>query len=195
VKQETEYPWDGTICFTVSSEMETGFGIRIPGWADEYTVTVNGERVKPDIRDGYMYFRKQFDQDVISLKLAMRVEKWHANPLVGSDLGRTAIMRGPLVYCLEEVDNGSNLQLLSIDSETEFQYEFSKEELGGVGVIYGNGHMRQIPSETPLYSKGELPGRQTEKRLKWIPYYAWANRGENEMLVWIREGKERISDK
>lgn len=188
VKQETHYPWEGTIRFILESDAQATFGIRIPGWADAYTVTLNQEIVIPDIRDGYMYITGKFENDEILLKLAMKVEKWYAHPFVKSDIGKAAVMRGPVVYCLEEADNGPNLSLVSIQPDAEFTYSFHEEELNGIGVIEAEGYKEYVPDQAmPLYTKRKPRVGKRVKKLKWIPYYVWANRGENEMQVWVRE--------
>lgn len=191
VIQKTDYPKGGSVCFRLNSEGKKPFefGVRIPGWADEYTVTLNGEKTEPEVADGYAYFRQEFQNDELVFTFAMKVEKWYAHPYVKSDKGKTAISRGPFIYCMESVDNGSHLNRLYLGDHTDFQYRFCEDELGGIGVIEAEGYEELTDEEVriPLYGKKKSFGNISKKRIKWIPYYAWANRGANEMQVWIRE--------
>jgi DUF1680 family protein len=108
-----------------------------------------------------------------------------ANPAVRENLGKTAVSRGPLIYCLEEADNGKNLHLLYLEEKPDFTTEFNPGILGGIGVISSNG--KELINNWPkgsLYRKSEQV-LFADKTLKWIPYYAWANRGCGEMRVWV----------
>ena len=119
------------------------------------------------------------------LDLDMRVRRIFANPAVREDAGKAALMRGPLVYCLEEADNGPDLHTLIHAPEICASASFEPELLGGVTVLYTDG-VRESREDwgAELYAE-KAP--ETEKvRLKWIPYYAWANRGIGEMTVWLR---------
>ncbi len=188
IAQTTGYPQDGDVtikaCGAVTGQK---IGIRIPAWASGYTVTVNGRPYAGEPEHGFLYVTREQTEDVIELHIKMEVQRWHANPHVSEDIGKTAITRGPLVYCMEAVDNGSELHLLSIAEDTEFTYT-KTEQLGGVGVITADG-MRKEPleEEMPLYRSNAPYYREQAQKLTWIPYYAWANRGESEMAVWIRE--------
>lgn len=192
VKQETGYPYYGNIRFYLDQdkEAESEFAIRIPGWVDQYTVQFNGQVMEVQEKEGYIYFKKRFANDVITLTFDMKIELWAANPLVRADIGKAAISRGPFVYCMESADNGENLHLLKLDKQVQFQYEYQKEELGGIGVIKALGY-RQCEEEDlqadALYHKvGEQSVKYEAAEIKMIPYYAWANRGSNEMQVWVR---------
>lgn len=190
VVQKTDYPNGEMICFQLNSEGEEPFefGVRIPGWADEYTVILNGEKVETKALNGYIYFCRKFRNDELVFTLDMKVEKWYAHPYVKSDIGKTAISRGPVVYCVESVDNGPHLNRLYLDGHTDFQYCFCENELDGIGVIEAEGYEEILEDENiPLYRKNRSLGDVRKKKIKWIPYFAWANRGANEMQVWIRE--------
>ena len=119
----------------------------------------------------------------------MKVEMWDAHTSVRNNIDKVAVSRGPIVYCLEEVDNGENLHLLSLDKNTEFTYQFREDLLGGVGVINAKGSERSAmsSSNSNLYQKHKAQIETKERELMLIPYFAWGNRGENEMRVWIRQ--------
>ena len=191
IKQETNYPWNKRIQFKVDCEEKTEFtlGIRIPNWADSYFIQVNGEIYDTDDKQGIAYVSKEFCNDVIEILFDMKVEIWDAHTSVRNNIDKVAVSRGPIVYCLEEVDNGENLHLLSLDKNTEFTYQFREDLLGGVGVINAKGCERPATSlsNSNLYQKHKAQLETKEKELMLIPYFAWGNRGENEMQVWIRQ--------
>jgi hypothetical protein len=172
-----------------TGEQPFTFGIRIPGWADEYILMRNGEKIEVELQEGYAYITDLFQDEELILSLDMKIEKWYAHPYVKSDTGKVAIARGPVVYCMEEADNGSHLNLLYLQEKTDFHYYFSENELGGIGVIEAEGY-KELPEDAlslPLYKKGAQSVIAHKKTIRWIPYYVWANRGSNEMQVWIRE--------
>lgn len=194
VKQETEYPHEGAVRFYLNQdcEEEIGFAIRIPGWLDQCTVKLNGRVMEPKREKGYLYFNKKFSNDIIELSFEMKVEIWAAHPMVRADIGKVAVSRGPFIYCMESVDNGESLHLLKMDERTRFQYEYEEQTLGGIGVIRASGYRQcqnKEAASSSLYYKVRGGDRLVETEIKMIPYYAWANRGINEMQVWIRYGK------
>ena len=93
-------------------------------------------------------------------------------------------MREPLVYCLEEADNGKQLHLISLPEEPAFTAAFQPDFLGGVTVVETTG-LREQNTQSTLYANAVTPQTETIP-LRFIPYYAWANRGVGEMAVWIR---------
>ena len=119
------------------------------------------------------------------MEFAVSVRRNYANPHVSEDVGRVAISRGPFVYCLEGVDNGTDLNCLELPEQAPLHYTFEKDLLQGVGTITAEGKRVQSSDEESLY-RNQKP-EETAASLRWIPYYAWANRGENDMMVWIRE--------
>ena len=195
IKQETEYPDNGRIRFILNqnSEIESGFAVRIPGWLDEYAIRLNGKDVDAKEKNGYIYFYKKFSNDIIELLFDIKIEMWEANPYVRSDIGKVAVSRGPFIYCMESVDNGENLHLLELHEQVHFQYDHDRNLLGGIGVIVADGFRICVDIQTEneaLYHKADRR-RSEPVKIKMIPYYAWANRGINEMQVWIRrEGDE-----
>ena len=158
--------------------------------------------------DGFWYVEAGAGVTVIELEFDMTPQRWYANPLVSEDTGKVSIARGPQVFCAEGVDNGENLHLLSIPSDADLECSWNEEILGGVNVIEADG-VREI--DETLETSGKEAGRETRKegeeaacgqgglyrkrkaaiqepvKIKMIPYYAWANRGPNEMRVWLRE--------
>ena len=231
VEEETEYPWQGSVSFRLTSASLCGeqdscgeyvFAVRIPGWTayssgnagtatgrhtveggQAVKISLNGKPLAvgsttsgkaAELKDGYLYLTGPFEGDVLKLDFAMPVIKMAANPAIHADNGKIAVMRGPLVYTLESIDNGAGLNRLFLRDDTAFTWQFRPDLLNGVGVIKGRGY--RIPdatntedSQAPLYAPYSPDIEATAEcvELTWIPYFAWANRGINEMSVWIRQ--------
>ncbi len=196
--EETDYPWNDTIRVTVKPAQPTEFSVflRIPGWAQKAKVTVNGQPAQPPAKPGeYLEIHRVWKtDDKIRLTLDMSPRVVMANPRVREDLGRVALERGPLVYCLEQLDfvaqdSMSDVSLpLGPDPARGFSTEVRPDMMGGIVVIKHKGIAAPKPlSEEPLYrawSKGGSKGSH-EVDLTFIPYYAWANRLPSPMEVWV----------
>ena len=191
LSQETDYPWDGRVRFRVKTGAAIAFALalRIPAWTQKARLRVNGRpiAVAARLRKGYVSVRRVWrDGDVVELDLPMPVERIEAHPKVRQDCGRIALQRGPIVYCLEEADNGADLNDLALPRRTKLTARFEPRLLGGIVTITGAARRRVASGWV-----GELyrpAGSRTRAcRLKAIPYCVWANRKQGEMLVWIRE--------
>jgi DUF1680 family protein len=195
LQQTTRYPWDGTVRLAVQPERETEFalGLRLPGWCAAPRLDINGrpltqfERVR-----GYAWLPRRWRRgDVVSLSLPMPVQRLKANPRVEADHGRIALQRGPLVYCLEAVDNGGHVRNLVLPPGARLHAEDQPGVLGGVTVIRGEAlavHHAEWPDG--LYRPADrLPGVMPVG-FTAIPYFANANRQPGEMTVWIAESAE-----
>jgi len=190
--QRTEYPWKETVEITVRTEKESPFtvAIRIPGWCKNAQITVNGEDVKFNrvSRKGYVRLTRLWrNGDKIEVQLPMPIERIHAHPAVRANAGKVVIQRGPVVYCLEEVDNGSNLPDLSLPQDAKLTLGGCDQSLGGGPVIHGVARRStmKLQWEHILYSP--VGPKREQVAIKAIPYFAWGNRQPGEMLVWIRE--------
>ncbi|MDD2437920.1 MAG: glycoside hydrolase family 127 protein [Massilibacteroides sp.] len=169
LKMETNYPWQGKVKLTVenfSSPTKKEIRLRIPGWCDSYNVLVNGEREQNSvIEKGYVVVcRKWKSGDKIELALDMPVEVVASDPRVNENKGKRAIQRGPLVYCVEEMDNADSFEKLSFSSTTAYSFSFISDLLDGIVAIKAN---------------------ESGKNITLIPYYAWDNRDAGQMKVWI----------
>lgn len=187
---DTNYPWDENIRVTLELKEETHFkfGLRIPEWCKNYTIKINDEKVKYEIINGYAYIDRVWQNaDEINVLFNMPIEIMSANINVRENIGKVAIMRGPIVYCLEEEDNGSNLHRVYLSNNPELTHKYEKDLLGGIVTIEGNGKMIQKENwdDDKLY-KSNTQIKFEDKKLKWIPYYSWANRTPGEMIVWVR---------
>lgn len=192
VEQETQYPWDGAIRFTVKMGQPVQFGLalRLPGWCRSYRLEPT-EMVQSAVRDnGYLVIdRLWHDGDSITLTLDMPVERIAPHPLIREDAGQMALQRGPIVYCLEEVDNGAQLANLTIPRDARLSVQFDPDLFGGVSVITGEA-VRSAPARwnDGLYqSQSTLQYERQLQTFKAIPYSFWANRQPGEMRVWVRE--------
>ena len=186
----TDYPWDGVVSLKVEEAPAAAvkLAVRIPGWCDKYELKVNGSIVSAKVENGYVFVEQTFAAgDEIVLNLDMPITLVEANPRVREDIGKVAVMRGPMVYCLEEVDNGKDLHRVMVDRAADFSSKFDADFFGGAVVLTSKGHklcQEAWPADT-LYRKASAP-KFEEVELKWIPYYLWANRAEGEMTVWVR---------
>ncbi|MGM0873443.1 MAG: glycoside hydrolase family 127 protein [Bacillota bacterium] len=191
IVQKTNYPWDGNISINVSPESEQQFtmALRIPGWSKGAIVKVNGEIVdhEPLMINGYVYINRVWSEnDQVELSLQMVIERIQANPLVRDNNGKVALQRGPIVYCLEEVDNGKNLPSIFLPRNTELTANFVEDLLEGVVVISGQAErIEEAGWENQLYRPVEDQTSTVE--IKAVPYYAWCNREPGEMIVWVNE--------
>lgn len=190
LQTETNYPWDGKIRTQVDSEGSWTLALRIPGWCDGYTLQVNGANISPEQHDGYVYITRDWKPgDIVMLNLPMAVKLYRANPLVREDAGQVAVMRGPVVYCLEEKDNGNMLHLVRLcDTKPEdFTATYDPELLGGIVRLGSPGWREQTDWDNAGLYAAVSESALRAVSLRWIPYYSWANRGIGEMRVWIRE--------
>jgi uncharacterized protein len=192
VEQQTNYPWDGSIKLSIKTATPTQFelALRIPGWCHSYTVAVNGQPLVLTAKDGYAIIARQWaDGDQVTLILDMPVERIAPHPDIRHDAGHIALQRGPVVYCVEEVDNGARLANIAIPHDAPLQAQFDEQLFGGVSVITGNA-VRIEPAAWPggMYQPKSVVGYAAAPfAFKAVPYYLWANRVPGEMRVWLRE--------
>lgn len=176
---ETEYPYG----FTVKYKVITGgkIAVHIPCWSEEYTLKVNGKNAEYEEKDGYAYLTVS-DGDEILLSLDSEVKTVYPSSRIPALSGYAAIMRGPLVYCFEGVDNGGDVLSLRLCTDAE-KTAAQEDCLGGTEIIWAQG--KRVHTEEELYS---FKKAEEEKcTLKAVPYYLWGNRGENQMRVWLPE--------
>ncbi|MCL2571052.1 MAG: glycoside hydrolase family 127 protein [Defluviitaleaceae bacterium] len=187
INVETNYPWDGKvkIAFTQKNNPSYTFAIRIPGWCKDWTLSLNGQPVKAEVKDGYAYITREWETgDIVELNLPMEPKRMYANTAVRADIGTVALQRGPIVYCLEEVDNGPNLAALHLPRDAKLLPK--KTNLKGLGdVVLIEAEGLRIESSSDLYS--DTPPQSKPAILRAVPYYSWGNRESGGMRVWIHE--------
>lgn len=185
IQLSTSYPSNGTISFTVSKG-EYSLHLRLPEWCKHCTLKLNGLEYDAPLQNGYLVISRFFNQDdLISFEMEMPIRRVYANPHVIANIGKVAFMRGPIVYCAEEVDNGKHLQNLFVPRDATPLQGDPIELLDGIPAIKIKAY-KQVLDEGALY-RDEPATSLTSVLLTLIPYFAWANRGENEMTVWLHE--------
>jgi DUF1680 family protein len=192
IVQETRYPWDGRVTLRLTPRRPRAFTVkvRIPGWARSrpvpsdlyryvgapapaYEVRVNGRRVDAPLADGYAVLDRTWTTgDKITLHLPMTVRRVVADERVVDDRGKVALERGPLVYCVEGIDNGGSVLDMVVPDAAAFRVEDRPGLLHGVTVL------RAAVSD----------GQGRPRPLLAVPYYAWSHRGVGEMAVWLPRG-------
>ena len=183
----TDYPWDGSVSISITETVpQAELALRLPGWCESYSLGVNGEPVSAEMRNGYLCLSGFHAGEKIILKFDMPVTVLEANPRVRADIGKAAVRRGPLIYCIEEADNGADLHRVFIKKDAHFSSAYDKGFLDGAVLLESAGLRLDQSAWEPdtLYRKIQ-PACYQDISLKWIPYYLWANRGAGEMRCWI----------
>ncbi len=183
-------PWSDGAEITYESADDNRFelALRVPAWSDNFRVTVNDTPCEVHMRDGYACLDRLWQPgDTVKITFGLRVRVLSANPLVREDAGKVCVSRGPLIYCLEQADNGAQLHRLALSRGAQFTERFEADLLGGVVTLSSPGLKQAGWADDALYS--ERAPQYEPVTLKWIPYYAWANRGVGEMCVWVREDR------
>jgi uncharacterized protein len=183
---ESGSPFSGDNSLEIAAEapFDRILAFRLPAWAGKTTLTINGQSQSVEAKDGYLYLRRIWnDGDKIELNFEMPVRQKFARFGVEADRGRTALSRGPLVYCIEEADNGPDLDRYVLSKQAEFSPVEVKDLLGGITVLKGRA-LRETDGADLLYTESAPTSETVE--LRAIPYYAWANREPGEMQVWMR---------
>jgi len=198
VTMETNYPWEGSVRITVQPKSKTKFSmyVRIPGWAtgevvpgglyqyvdkkvSPFTLTVNGKPAEYKMDRGYAVINREWKKgDQVVLGLPMDVKQVIARTELTQDQDRVALQRGPLVYCVEGADNGSQAWNILLTDNTAFTSSFRSDLLEGVQTI-------QFEAPTVQVGSDGLSVTTEKKTITAIPYYAWCNRGQNAMQVWL----------
>lgn len=193
LREETQYPWDGKVTFQMELERPATFTVhlRVPEWCPGYRLSVNGKALQVQPRpDGYLAVGREWQTgDTVIYEMDMPVQLLWSNPAVRQLEGRVAIQRGPVVYCLESVDNPATpLDRISIDPAGFLKactVEQRPDLLGGVAVIRGPGRAIEAEGWGEVLYRPEAPGEK-EITLTAVPYCTWDNREPGEMRVWLR---------
>ncbi|MFG2130737.1 glycoside hydrolase family 127 protein [Streptomyces sp. NPDC048751] len=201
VRCETDYPWHGTIALTVEetpAEQPWTLSLRVPQWCRDVRVRCGEESYDGPVEDGWLRLERTWTPgDRVVLELGMEPRLTAADPRVDAVRGCVAIERGPLVYCLEQVDHpGGGLDDIVVDTTRPLAVKHRPDLLGGVTTVVAAGRRRHIPdrgwwpyspvgpsSESSSGTSVQQHGEPVE--LTAIPYYAWANREDGSMRVWL----------
>ncbi len=208
--QQTDYPWNGRITLTIEKlkaprNHKFAIALRCPEWAGNAIFTINGQEAPMNYEKGYMVVEREWKQgDVINYELPMKTRVIEANPLVEECRGQVAVMRGPILYCLESTDLPNSTSPQLHNSTTPHLHNSSIDiddvalpvdaQFRTVEVTIGGSRMRAL--ETKAYVRGSDEWRnrlyrsaivyKEKKTIRLIPYYAWGNRGKSEMTVWMQ---------
>ncbi len=189
--QKTDYPWDGKITIEVQQAANDPMALmlRVPGWATDAALQINGKPSNVELTPGtYAAIRRKWSAgDLVELDLPMDVVFLRAHPLIEEARSQVAVMRGPIVYCLESPDlpEGVGVDDVAIVAGAKWTPRRDKDLLDGAAVLDGEAHVMQSPDWTDrLYQRWE-PASEKRIRVTLIPYYAWANRGISQMTVWL----------
>lgn len=178
ITQITDYPHNGNVVIKIVSTDMKKCALRIPGWCENADLLFNGKKAEAD--RGFVYFELGSGENIIEADFNMQPFLAEANPLIENNFGRAVLQYGPMVYCLEGVDNETPLRALAVSKELNATVKY--DGFFKANIIETDG----IRYETfdglyrPFCAKGE------KIRLKFIPYFGFANRGESDMLVWVR---------
>ncbi|MGN6711587.1 glycoside hydrolase family 127 protein [Anaerocolumna jejuensis] len=186
----TKFPYEGYIRIELSSKaaVKGRIYLRVPDYVKGCRVSVDGRNIETlEYSGGYCVLELELQKQSIDIYFDLTPRFIRANPLVKEDIGKVAIMKGPLVYCLEEMDNEANLPAYYIDTSSELSEHYDSEMLGGTMVIQCEGRkmMQEDWEAEKLYS--EQKPVFNKRVLTLIPYPYWGNRKTGEMLVWIKE--------
>lgn len=188
VVQDGNYIRDGQVSIKVETAAPAQFELllRMPGWAKSSRISINGEPAEAPCLDGYLSLSRVWRSgDLVELAFPTEVRRMQANPLVREDAGKVAVARGPLVYCIEECDNGPVLSDIELEHDPQFVVVHDPELLGGIPTVCGKARRSAADWGDQLYREARFDTIPVEIRA--VPYYGWNNRGKGEMLVWMRQ--------
>ena len=189
LEQTTNYPWSGNVTIVIkeTTDKPVKIHLRIPGWCKGYAVKINKEYAEFRVeKNGYALFDRQWKSgDKIELVFNMPATLLESNPLVEATKNQVTVKRGPLVYCLESADlPNQNVFDVLIPANIKLQPVPMKIDQGNVMALTGEAKILQATNwKNTLYK--ELNTKSTAIKIKLIPYYAWANRGQGDMTVWM----------
>ncbi|MEP6675656.1 MAG: glycoside hydrolase family 127 protein [Ferruginibacter sp.] len=198
ISQQNNYPWDGKLVFAIDPQSPADFNvrIRIPGWArneaipsslyffadtaaEHIPVLLNGKNIDYKIEHGYaVIFNKWKKGDRIEMELPMKIQRVLAGKELKDDAGKVALQRGPLIYCAEAVDNNGQAANIILPSTVQLTASYQADLLNGVTLLKGTVPAIKISDDRNSISTAQ-------ELFTAIPYYAWANRGKGEMMIWM----------
>lgn len=204
IVQQNNYPWDGGLAFTINPTGAQTFNlmVRIPGWArneaipgglytyqtpsaSKVSITINGKPVEYTLKNGYAVLSRSWKKgDAVMVTLPMEVRRVVADSRVKDDAGKVALQRGPLMYCAEWVDNGGRAGNIIIPPGASFTASHNNGMLNGITELQTSAPAVNVDTVNNVISTAT-------QAVRMIPYYAWANRGKGEMMLWF---PERVKD-
>ena len=180
----------GEVRIEIDPETPAAFDLklRIPGWAKDATAAVNDEPTALTATNGYATIHRVWRKgDAVTLDLKMQAERLYAHPNVRMDVGRAALRRGPLIYCVEEADNpGGLVQTLSLPRSAPLDAAWRADLFGGAMILKASAK-RLVPGEQAGALYSTEPPSAHDASLVALPYHLWANRTPGSMQVWVAE--------
>ena len=186
INQTSDFPHKGysKIQIIESNNSESSIYFRIPSWDKTISILLNGSKIDYETVNGYAKINRNWQKDdMIELSFDFSPRYVRSNPNVRYNVRKACLFRGPVLYCLEENDNGKYLNKFVIDADNSFDEVNDKISSENIISLNTKGYKFEDTNDLYLENKPNL----TETSLKYIPYYCWSNRGENEMLVWVNE--------
>ncbi|MCL2388159.1 MAG: glycoside hydrolase family 127 protein, partial [Defluviitaleaceae bacterium] len=184
IDTQSDYPWENTIWYNVTPSTAEQFtlAIRIPAWCEKWDLRINTEVISAEIRDGYAYITRTWNAgDQVAITFSIEPQRIYANTKVRANANCVAIMRGPIVYCIEGCDNGEDLSALRLNDDSEFNLaRYYRDD--GMVTITAQG--QRLKSNDKLYST--TPPESEDVTIRAVPYFTWGNRESGGMRVWIQ---------
>ena len=179
------YPYEGNVGFRIVSGGNFTLSVRIPSWCGNWSASLNGKKLEAKAEDGYLVLSRDWAAgDRLELRLELTIDVVRANAKVTADAGKIALMRGPVVYALESVDNGPGVNNLQIPADQEFRLG-EAAGLPGVPAVCGDALRESDESAGALYFRNRTPKRE-KVAFTAVPYALWQNRGKAELATWLR---------
>ena len=188
--QESDFPWDGHIKLTIEPTTSNNFRLclRHPDWSSQVDLLVNDDRLRdlPANKNGYFELARIWQPgDTVEVNFNMSAQRIVTNPQVKSNLGKVALCRGPMIYCLEAIDNEGSTRDIALPRTNQLEASFESDLLGGVTVLRGAANRRGSTEwENQLYQTTEA---DRDIQIMAIPYFAWDSRQAGQMTVWLPE--------
>ena len=186
INQISDFPHKGysKIQIIESNNSESSIYFRIPSWDKKISILLNGSKIDYETVNGYAKINRNWQKDdMLELFFDFSPRYVRSNPNIRYNVRKACLFRGPVLYCLEENDNGKYLNKFVIDADNSFDEVNDKISSENIISLNTKGYKFEDTNDLYLENKPNL----TETSLKYIPYYCWSNRGENEMLVWVNE--------
>lgn len=190
VSLRTAYPYDNQLEYRFTPQegktgMEVSLAIRIPAWSEKTEIRLNGKSVECEVKNGYAYIKGVYTaDDVIAVVFTMTARRVYTSSRVSANTGKTALQMGPLIYCAEGVDNENDVLSLSLKRDGKIRVsEYLPDALFGIRKLFAEGYRETVNEELYSFDRQKVQPCQ----VTFVPYYTWANRGLNQMRVWIPE--------
>jgi len=189
LRETSNYPWDGKIRIELVPEGTGEFtlSLRVPAWCEDASAKLNGAELPIKTERGYLKIRRAWHKgDIVELDLPMVPERLYAHPDVRHDFGRVALRRGPLVYCVEQVDNDMPVNRLRLPPDADLSARVDRDLLRGTVVIEASARVT-LGDDWGKALYAPRRAREKDTVLAAVPYYLWCNRGQSAMQLWLRE--------